>query len=281
MKLLLHNGKLISESTLIGLNRAMYYGDGFFESIRLIEGSIHLLDVHLKRMQFAFKELGLIKNESFSRSALERSLLKLAEANELSNGKIRLTVFRKGAGAYIPESDEVEWIAELTPIEQEKFEINRKGLLVDVYKKQELPKVLSKPYKSLNAAFYIGAGRFARDKKVNEVFVINEQQEIVESIYSNVFYQKGAQLYTTPVESGGLPGVMRAYLIHLLQKQDIEVLEKPLGMEELYEVDELFLTNAIRGIQWVAGYNSKRFYSRYIREYSNLLNKSVKKTISA
>ncbi len=279
MNLLLHNGKLISESTFSGINRGLYYGDGLFETIRLIEGKVHLLDVHLKRMQLGFKMLGFESNASLEKETLRDSLLKLAAANELQNGKIRLTIYRKQGGAFIPETDAVDWLAELQPIDQSIFEINRKGLIVDVYKKEQKHSATRIPYKSVNAAFYIQAGRYARDNKLDEVLIINEREEIIESLYSNVFYLEKDQLYTPPIEGGGLPGVMRAFVIHILNKQGVEVLEKPLSIEELYDVDELFLTNSIRGIRWVGGFHSKRFYSRHIREYVNWLNASVKQAL--
>lgn len=274
MKLLVHNGKLISESTLSGLNRGLYYGDGFFETMRMVNGKVHLFDVHLKRFAIAMQQLGLLYNSTLDKVALSESLVKLAAANEIDNGKIRLTVYRKQGGAFIPETDEVDWIAELAPIEQSGFELNRKGLIIDLYKKQRKWSESALPFKSLNAAFYVQAGRFARDKRVDEVLILNEKHELIESLYSNIFYFHDGQLYTPPIEGGGLPGVMRAYVIHILKKNGVEVLEKPLLEEELYDVEELFLTNSVRGIQWVAGFNSKRFYSRNIREYSNWLQKS-------
>ncbi|MFQ3326507.1 MAG: branched-subunit amino acid aminotransferase/4-amino-4-deoxychorismate lyase [Salibacteraceae bacterium] len=280
MKLLLHNGKLISESTFNGLNRGMYYGDGFFETIRFINGNVHLIDIHQKRMDIAFDELGLNRTASLSRLELTKSFRKLAAANELDNGKIRLTIFRKWGGTFIPESDDCEWIAELSPIKNIDFQLNRKGLLIDIYKKEKKWSESAKSFKSLNASFYVNAGRFAREKRVDEAFVLNEKNEIIESLYSNIFYQKKDQLYTPPIEGGGLPGIMRAYVIHVLQKQGVVVFEKPLLEDELHEVDELFLTNSIRGIQWVGGYKAKRFYSRHIREYSNYLNRTLSKALA-
>ena len=277
MKLLLHNGKLISESTFNGLNRGLYYGDGFFETIRYMNGNVHLIDIHQKRMDIAFDQLGLNKTASLSKSELTKSFKKLAAANELDNGKIRLTIFRKWGGAFIPDTDDCDWIAELNPIENVDFELNRKGLQVDIYKKEKKWSESAKSFKSLNASFYVNAGRFARAKRVDEAFVLNEKSEIIESLYSNIFYQKKDQLYTPPIEGGGLPGVMRAYVIYVLQKQGVQVFEKPLLEEELHEVDELFLTNSIRGIQWVGGYKTKRFYNRNIREYSNYLNRTLLK----
>ena len=275
MKLLVHNGRLISESTFSGLNRGLYYGDGFFETMRLINGRVHLFNVHMKRFSKAMMHLGLNSHDTMSHLNLNVSREKVAAANEIDNGRVRLTVYRTAGGAFVPESDEVEWVAELISVEQNGFEINRKGLLIDVYKKERKWQHSALPFKSLNAAFYIQAGRFARDKKVDEVLVLNENDEIIESLYSNIFYFLNNKLCTPPIEGGGLPGVMRAFVIHVLQKNGVEVLERILQEEDLYNVEELFLTNAVKGIQWVGGFGAKRFYSRHIREYSNYLQKTI------
>jgi len=277
VKLLLHNGKLISESTFNGLNRGLYYGDGFFETFRYMNNALHLIDIHQKRMNIAFTELGLTKPASLTKSELTKSIKKLAAANEIDNAKVRLTVYRKWGGTFIPNTDECDWVAELSSIDNVDFDLNRKGLLVDIYKKEKKWSVSAKSFKSLSASSYVNAGRFAREKRVDEAFILNEKDEIIESLYSNIFYLKNDKLYTPPIEGGGLPGVMRAYVIHVLQKHGVQVFEKILLEEELHEVDELFLTNSVRGIQWVGGYKNKRFYSRQIREYSNYLNRTLSK----
>ena len=61
----------------------------------------------------------------------------MAAANEIDNAKVRLTVYRKWGGTFIPNTDECDWVAELSSIDNVDFDLNRKGLLVDIYKKRK------------------------------------------------------------------------------------------------------------------------------------------------
>ncbi|MEO0639951.1 MAG: aminotransferase class IV, partial [Bacteroidota bacterium] len=67
------------------------------------------------------------------------------------------------------------------------------------------------------------------------------------------------KLYTPPLSSGCLAGVMREKILELAQSLKIDVDERPIRWKVLLQADEIFLTNAIKGIMPVTQINAQPF----------------------
>ncbi|HYD80246.1 MAG TPA: aminodeoxychorismate synthase component I [Paucimonas sp.] len=85
---------------------------------------------------------------------------------------------------------------------------------------------------------------YRRDGYYDVVF-LNEHGEVTEGTFNNLFIRQGDRWYTPPVSCGLLPGIQRQ---SLLDSSDIDASEKVLTMRDLLAADEIFLTNAIRGV---------------------------------
>ena len=68
---------------------------------------------------------------------------------------------------------------------------------------------------------------------------------------------------------------MRAAVIQVALSHGYKVYECDLTPQELLRADEMFLTNAIRGIQWVTAYRTKRYFSSTAKELVELLNQAL------
>ena len=100
-----YNSEFINEEEIVIKisNRAFNYGDGFFETIKIINTKPFNFSAHYVRFSSACKVLKLKNNET------ERSLLflinKLIEKNKIVNGVAKIHVNRSGEGKYLPVSD--------------------------------------------------------------------------------------------------------------------------------------------------------------------------------
>src|SRR3546814_7009212 len=65
---------------------------------------------------------------------------------------------------------------------------------------------------------------------------------------------------------------MRTVVMRLAVENGMEVREALLPPESLKAADEIFLTNAVKGIQWVVGYKEKRYFNRVSRSLNESLN---------
>ena len=83
-----------------------------------------------------------------------------------------------------------------------------------------------------------------------DVLFLNERGEITEGARSNLFVRLQGDWYTPPVDSGLLPGVMRSVL---LEDRKLRARERVLSRDDLFEADEVFVCNALRGVMRVEG----------------------------
>jgi para-aminobenzoate synthetase / 4-amino-4-deoxychorismate lyase len=82
--------------------------------------------------------------------------------------------------------------------------------------------------------------------------LIVDAGEVLEAGWANVFAVRGGTLFTPSLDGLLLPGVTRAKVIELARAKAIEVHERPVGLQQLHQAEEVFLTNSIRGIETVA-----------------------------
>lgn len=102
-------------------------------------------------------------------------------------------------------------------------------------------------HKSTRREIY-GARRGARTD-IDDVILFNERDEITETCIYNIYLIFGDQWFTPALKSGLLPGVFRQDLIDRGR-----VIPKVLTISDLYEADQIFVSNAVRGLmaaEWV------------------------------
>lgn len=259
-------------------NRAFQYADGFFETIRVAHGIPQHLDLHFGRIQDSCRAYQLVMPNQWSIAWFRDRLLKLCRANGvLKGGRIRLTFYRDGGGRYTPESDAVFWVGEAESMEQSEFVLNEQGLRVDIYPDMKKPLDHLANFKNLSSTLYVQSALWARERHFDEALIQNTRNHVIESTRSNLFLVSNSVLYTSGLDSGTTGGVMRAAVARLALANGYKVYECDLSPQELLRADELFLTNAIRGVQWVSSYRTKRYFSTTSQRIMALLNASLER----
>lgn len=270
-----NNGDLIpADSYAIRAgNRAFNYGDGLFETIRVINGKAVGLKHHFSRLVDGMKALKMNQAAHFNLTWLEEEVKNLIEKNNIDQGgKVRLTVFRNQGGRFLPTDNGVSFLLEAEPLEQNFYNLNDEGLEVDIYpeiKKQITPLSI---YKTNNCLLYVMASLYAQEKGLDNVFITNDRGGIIEATNSNIFIVSNSVLYTPSLEEGCLAGTMRMQIINKALDEGIKVYECNLMPQNLLVADEIFLTNALTGVHWVVSYRTKRYYNTMAKRIVNLLN---------
>lgn len=259
------------DQAFMKLNRAFKYADGCFESIRSIGHSIPLLERHLARLGETLSNLQIQADPSFF-SEVRAALLETIKRNHFESGaRLRLTVFRKGGGKYHSEENGAAYLIEAESREG-PFQLNKKGLTLEVC---ETVKIYPNPhgaFKLIGSIPYIKAANEKANRKEDELLILNAEGQIAEATSSNIFIAKGKKIFTTPLASGCIDGVMRSFVIEQLAKMPYEVSIQKLKIEDLLDADEIFLTNAIAGVTWVSSFRNKRFFKRASQELLIELN---------
>ncbi|MGB0166513.1 MAG: aminotransferase class IV [Luteibaculum sp.] len=263
-------------------NRAFLYGDGVFETFRVVNKQLWDLDSHFKRLYHGLKLLGIEKSVYFSEERIRQHIVQLLDKNQIyADARVRLSVFRNPGGYYTPKDNQLGYLLTVSNISGEGFELNHQGLAVDAfldYKKQLNP--LAK-VKLINSQLYVLAGLEAQRKNLDECLILNEKGNIIESTSSNVFVVCGDVIYTPALSEGCVVGTMRTVVINLAIDLGYKIFECALTHQRLMSADEILLTNAVQGIRWVNRYKSKRYFHKIADQLLLGLNHHVYEKISS
>lgn len=269
------NGEILpADSQLLTVaNRAFRYGDGLFESMRLMKGKLKFPELHAERLQKGMKALKIDGYSQADSWFLNDKVEELARRNKVKHGRLRLTVYRDAEGLYTPTQNKMGYCLELQPVDEPRYYLNDKGLIMDVYNELSKPFNYLSNIKTCNSLIYVMAGLYKQQNKLDDVFLLNQNGFLCEAGSSNIFVAYQNQLYTPALSEGCVEGVMRQVVMKLAKDSNIPVTEAQISAEILNEADEVFLTNATRGIQWVMGYGVKRYFNRISKGLIDELNK--------
>ncbi len=275
----IYNGHLISlyEPAISFSNRAFRYGDSLFESIRYTNGKIMFLADHVKRIKLSMTTLRMNVPAEFTTGNIESLILHLLEQNNIKqDARIRLTVFRNEGGFYTPDTNDISFLIETEALETTGYQLNQKGLWVDVY--AEIKKQINKisNLKTGSALLYVMAGITKTSLKLDDCLLVNDNGNIIESISANIFVVKNGTLYTSPISDGCVDGVMRKQILDIAAQNKILTFEQTLTVHTLTNGDEVFLTNAIKGIQWVGQFKNKFYTNQKSVFFTEKLNALAK-----
>lgn len=276
----IYNGHLISlyEPAISFTNRSFRYGDSLFESIRFTNGKITFLSDHIKRIKLSMTSLRMNVPAEFTSANIEQLMFHLLEQNQIKNeARIRLTVFRNEGGYYTPQTNDISFLIETEQLNcPVGYTLNQKGLWIDVY--AEIKKQANKisNLKTGNALLYVMAGITKNSLKLDDCLLVNENGHIIETINSNIFVIKNGTLYTSPISDGCIDGVMRKQILDIAAQNKILAFEQSLTVHTLTNGDEVFLTNAIKGIQWVGQFKNKFYTNEKSVFFTEKLNELTK-----
>ncbi|MFD0940705.1 aminotransferase class IV [Pedobacter boryungensis] len=257
-------------------NRGFKFGDGLFESMRMCNGKLQFAEQHADRLRAGMKALKMDGYALLDEYFLRQKTAELLKKNKFNgNVRFRLTIYRDGEGLYTPSINKAGYLLEAIPLEQTHYELNKKGLIIDVY--DEITKSINKlsNYKTSNALLYVMAGLFQKQHRLDEALILNQHGFLCESTSSNVFVVYQKQIYTPALSEGCVAGVMRSVVLQLAKTNNLPLIEAQISPEILNEAEEVFVTNASGGIRWVMGYGKKRYFNEVAKDLSAKLNALV------
>lgn len=249
-------------------NRSFRYGDGFFETMKMINGSIVLKDYHFERLLSSLPLLKFERSAHFTAAHLSEQIHSLVLKNKhTEHVRIRLTIFRGDGGLYDAENNLPHYIIQSWQLNAGNFAFNKKGLLTDIYTNARKTCDDFSSIKTNNYLPYLMAALWAKQNKLDDAIVLNNYNRIADATIANIFLVKNGKIKTPSLREGSINGVMRRYLLKALQKENIPFEETMIEKDELAEADEIFTTNSVQGIRWMkkcGKYNYRRELSEYL-----------------
>ena len=269
------NGTIFPSSTnLLQNNRAFLYGDGVFETVKILNNKILFLEEHYFRLMSAMRIVRMEIPMNFTMEYIEEQILEVVTANNCNNsGRARITVYRNQGGNYLPKTNSVSFLINAVALENQLYFIDNKEYEVDLYKDFYVTKQLLSNIKTTNKMINVVGSIFAKENDLDNCLLLNDSKNVIEGLQGNVFMLLGNKLITPPLSEGCLNGIMRKQIINLAQKiETIEVLEEPISPFDLQKADELFITNVIKGIQPITKYRKKEYKTAFANDLLLQLN---------
>ena len=266
------NGELFFEENIkLSLeNRGFKYGDGIFETIKINNNRVVFWEDHYFRLMASMRMLRMKIPMKFTLEFLEKEILKTVTVNDNANSfRVRLNVFRKDGGLYTPKTNEIDYLIDVKAINYITKDVYKVDVFKDFYNYSGLLSTIKTNNRMVNTL----ASIYAKENDLDNCVLINEKKGVVEVTNANIFVLKGNTVKTPALTEGCIRGVARKKVIEIISKNDEYTIEETtISPFEIQKADEVFITNAIIGIQPITNYKKKNFTS----EFSSKISKSLK-----
>lgn len=223
------NGYVSSSDKFI-LDNGFNFGLGVFETI-LVQNKPLFLHEHLQRLNIGLKVLNLQKRIE------EAYLLNILEVYKIKYCALKIIVTEMNiiistrALSYTPE----QYIS---------------GFKLKISNLKRNPYSHTVYIKSLNYTDNYLEKEKAKLDGYDEVLFTNIYEKIAEGSLSNIFFIKDKEIFTSSIDVGILDGIIRGWVIN-----NFRVCQGHFVLEDIFNSDEVFLTNSIMGIMKVKSIN--------------------------
>jgi branched-subunit amino acid aminotransferase/4-amino-4-deoxychorismate lyase len=229
-------------------SNAALYGKGVFTTVAVYNSKLFLWEKHWRRLTENSRKLRLDLSV-LTEEIMKNSLFKIIGANNVRNGRARITIFDESA-SFIWQDNPVAKTNLL--IQTADFRRAKK-----IYKLNISPFRVnsSSPLANVKSCNYLEnllAFEDAKARGFDEAIRLNERGEIVSACLANLFWKRKNTIYTPSLETGCLNGTTREFVT-----ENFAVTETKAELNELYEADEIFLTSAGIGIAKVSALDNK------------------------
>ncbi len=245
------------------VDRGLTYGDGLFETIRVVQCRPVLQDFHLHRLQAGLQRLGISVELAIVKQQFRR-LLGLASTRGLGDGVVKLIVTRGVAGrGFGPVRDTnativFSWFS-LPDYSPDSFTSG-----IELFTCQT--RLAHRPHlaglKHLNCLDYVMASLELRGLPDCEGLLLDQDGLLIEAISANLFMVSRGQLLTPALNRCGVAGTMRRWIMEVVAPQlGLVVAERDLSPDSLDQCEEIFICNSVRGVlpvSRVQGWQSRR-----------------------
>ena len=270
------NGKFVDEkdAKVSVFDHGLLYGDGVFEGIRAYDGVVFMLKEHIDRLYDSAESICI--DIPLTKEEMINVVLETLRVNNLRDAYIRLVVTRGigdlGLDPRKCGKPTIFCIAiPMPPL------LGEEGIRVITVSVRRLPvDVLNPAVKSLNYLNSVLAKIQANYAGVDEAFLLDDKGFVVEGTGDNIFVVKNGVLKTPPVYQSILKGITRDVVIKLAKEEDIEVVEEPLTLHDLYTADELFITGTAAEIVPVFEIDGRVINDKKVGEITKKLREKFK-----
>lgn len=240
------NGQLSGE--ISAYDRGLAYGDGLFETCRIVRGKLPLRELHMARL-FQGAAILKIDIDNAEINCHINSVLALIDAKAIEHCLLKIIVTRGvgGRGYKTDSGVKPNYLIFLLPATAHVNHTGFNGVSVRFCEHRLNSCGILGGIKHLNRLDQIVA-RLEWQDEVDDGLLCDASSNLVESISGNIFAVIDGQCVTPLLQEVGVRGVLRQWLIEKLNARNIDVIERDISREEVLMASEVFITNAVVGV---------------------------------
>ena len=227
-------------------DRGLAYGDGLFETMRIISGRVPLLSLHLARFTEGVRKLQFGHEKKLVTTF--KAAVKDALKNLSGEALLKIIVTRGSGGrGYTPAEDSTcNIIVQVFDFPQYPIEYTQSGVAVKICEHRLYHNPALAGIKHLNRLDQVLASKELGEETEGILFDQNEQ--LVEGLKSNILVFQTDQIVTPKLDNCGVKGTLRQFLIQSSPSLDLDIIEADITREELDQAQGLAMINSIYGI---------------------------------
>ena len=243
------NGQFVPEAQAVVsvLDRGFLYGDGIFETMRVVRGNPFRWAEHMERFQ---RGAAFLKIQSpFAPDELFAHVRRLIELNALPDSLLRITLSRGvGARGYSPKgANQPTLVMTLNPAPERKPGAPPAWRVITASFRLPANEALAQ-FKTCNKLPQVMARAEADAAGADEALLLNTDGHVVEASSSNLFWIANGFVCTPPLQSGILAGVTRLVVLEICRNLGLPVRECAIKPAELQRVEGAFLSLSSWGV---------------------------------
>ena len=241
------NGQFVPEpQAVIPINdRGFMYGDGLFETVRVVGNRPFRLAQHLERMMRGAVFLKI--KSPFTAKELQDFAGQLIGKNKTPDTILRLVLTRgPGERGYTPKSDGKPTVA-MTLHAAPPLENKIQWTLATSSFRVPAANPLA-AFKTMNKLTHVMARIEAIEKGADEALLVNTNGEAAETASGNLFWVSRSQVCTVPTGRGALPGITRAAVLEICRTLGLRTNERVIKSGALRNAGGIFITQSVSGI---------------------------------
>ncbi|NOH70952.1 aminodeoxychorismate lyase [Vibrio pectenicida] len=229
-------------------DRSFQYGDGCFTTMLVKDSQVQHWDKHKARMQSCLELLGITPPNW---QQVESWLRKAIIADAKSGLKLHISRGEGGRG-YSPNhvmSPSITINAFNYPIHYERWLID--GIRLGICTLRLGLNPLLAGHKHNNRLEQVLLKAEMDKEGLPDGVVLDINDNVIETTSANIFWVKEDVIYTPDLSNAGVKGVMQRVIIDFAAKNKIDVKTGQYSLEELFNADEVFVSNSLLGVAQV------------------------------
>lgn len=226
-------------------DRGLLYGDGVFRTFIARAAQVPHWPLHCAKL---IEDAGRLGIQAPPAAQLETQLAQLLADHPDCVLKIMLTRGR-GQRGYTPDpAAEASCIWDVSPLPDQKMTQREQGVLCGISDICGAFQPRLAGIKHLNRLENVLAAEQCARMGWDEALMLDAEGSLISGTRTNLFLRQGDVLLTPDLSRCGVSGVQRARILAWAEVQARPVRITPIGLPQLLEADEVFLSNSVLGL---------------------------------